>query len=126
MNLNQVTLPVNDMDISTSFYRKLGFTQIVDTPHYARFECPEGEATFSLSLESSTIGCGTIIYFEHQQLDHWVNELKEKGFIFEQEPIDQAYLWREAVLYDPSGHKIKLFWAGENRINPPWRVNIKE
>ena len=32
MNLNQVTLPVNDMEMSTKFYRDLGFTQIVDTP----------------------------------------------------------------------------------------------
>lgn len=38
MNLNQVTLPVADMDAATAFYRLLGFTQIVDTPHYARFE----------------------------------------------------------------------------------------
>ena len=47
MNLNQVTLPVNNMDMSTKFYRDLGFTQIVDTPHYDRFECPEGDVTFS-------------------------------------------------------------------------------
>ncbi len=122
MNLNQVTLPVNDMDISTQFYRDLGFTQIVDTPHYARFECPEGDSTFSLSLENSNIQCGTVIYFEHEKLDAWVNDLKIKGFHFDQEPTDQSYLWREAILHDPSGHKIKLYWAGENRINPPWRV----
>jgi catechol 2,3-dioxygenase-like lactoylglutathione lyase family enzyme len=51
MNLNQITLPVTDMEISTKFYRDLGFTQIVDTPHYARFECPDGDSTFSLSLD---------------------------------------------------------------------------
>jgi catechol 2,3-dioxygenase-like lactoylglutathione lyase family enzyme len=124
MNLNQVTLPVNNMEESSKFYRNLGFTQIVDTPHYARFECPKGDSTFSLSLESSNIVGGTVIYFEHEQLDNWVNELKLKGFSFEQEPIDQSYLWREAVLRDPSGHKIKLYWAGENRLNPPWRVEI--
>jgi catechol 2,3-dioxygenase-like lactoylglutathione lyase family enzyme len=122
VNLNQVTLPVNDMEMSTKFYRDLGFTQIVDTPHYARFECPEGDSTFSLSLENSKILCGTVIYFEHEQLDDWVNELKVKGFNFDQEPIDKSYLWREAILHDPSGHKIKLYWAGVNRINPPWRV----
>jgi catechol 2,3-dioxygenase-like lactoylglutathione lyase family enzyme len=99
VNLNQVTLPVNNMDKSTKFYRDLGFTQIVDAPHYARFECPEG--------------------------DDWVNKLKVKGFSFDQEPTDQSYLWREAILHDPSGNKIKLYWAGENRINPPWRVEIR-
>ena len=39
-----------------------------------------------------------------------------------QEPTDQHWLWREAILHDPSGNKIKLYWAGENRLNPPWRV----
>ena len=124
MNLNQITLPVNDMDVSTSFYRQLGFTQIVDTPHYARFECPQGGSTFSLSLSDEKISCGIVIYFEHEKLDEWVNALKVKGFNFTQEPVDQSYLWREAILFDPSGHKIKLYWAGENRLNPPWRVEI--
>lgn len=122
MNLNQVTLPVENMDKSTEFYRTLGFTQIVDTPHYARFECPEGESSFSLSLQDSKAVDGTVIYFEHEQLDEWVSELKLKGVSFDEEPIDQPYLWREAVLHDPSGNKIKLYWAGENRLNPPWRV----
>jgi catechol 2,3-dioxygenase-like lactoylglutathione lyase family enzyme len=112
------------MDKSTKFYRDLGFTQIVDTPHYARFECPEGDTTFSLSLEDADVACGTVIYFEHEKLDEWVNKLKIKGFSFDQEPTDQSYLWREAILHDPSGNKIKLYWAGENRINPPWRVEI--
>ena len=35
---------------------------------------------------------------------------------------DMGHLWREAILYDPSRNKIKLYWAGENRLNPPWRV----
>jgi hypothetical protein len=48
MNLNQVTLPAADLEASASFYRRMGFTQIVSSPHYARFECPEGDATFSI------------------------------------------------------------------------------
>ena len=125
MNLNQVTLPVNNMDTSTKFYRDLGFTQIVDTPHYARFECPEGDASFSLLLEDANVINSAIIYFEHEDLDKWVNKLKAMGIEFDQEPTDQRYLWREAVLHDPSGNKIKLYWAGDNRLNPPWRVEIR-
>jgi catechol 2,3-dioxygenase-like lactoylglutathione lyase family enzyme len=125
VNLNQVTLPVNNMDTSTKFYRDLGFTQIVDTPHYARFECPEGDATFSLLLEDANVINSAIIYFEHEDLDNWVNKLKAMGIEFDQEPTDQRYLWREAVLHDPSGNKIKLYWAGDNRLNPPWRVEIR-
>lgn len=32
MNLNQVTLPVDNMARATAFYRRLGFLYIVDTP----------------------------------------------------------------------------------------------
>jgi catechol 2,3-dioxygenase-like lactoylglutathione lyase family enzyme len=123
MNLNQVTLPVKDMVKAVEFYIRLGFTQIVDTPHYARFECPKGDTTFSLSLDELSFLNGAVIYFEHAELDKWVAELVADGVEFDQQPKDESYLWREAVLRDPSGNKIKLYWAGENRLNPPWRVN---
>lgn len=123
MNLNQVTLPVDDMPKAVAFYQQLGFLLIVDTPHYARFECPEGDATFSLSLSEENFSNGAIIYFEHPQLDKWVTQLKNEGIEFDQLPEDMSYLWREAMLRDPAGNKIKLFYAGENRLNPPWRVN---
>lgn len=122
MNLNQVTLPVKEMAKATEFYRKMGFLQIVDTPHYARFECPHGDSSFSLILDDAEFKNGGIIYFENEGLDKLVEDLKRKGFEFDQEPEDMRYLWREAVLRDPSGNKIKLYWAGENRLNPPWRV----
>lgn len=122
MDLNQVTLPVSNMDETTNFYRRMGFLQIVDTPHYARFECTSGDSSFSLSLEEIGAQNKSVIYFEHQALDELVGELKAKGIEFFQEPKDMSYLWREAVLFDPSGNKIKLYWAGENRLNPPWRV----
>ncbi|MFC3031237.1 VOC family protein [Pseudoalteromonas fenneropenaei] len=124
MNLNQVTLPVSNMAECVQFYLALGFTQIVATPHYARFKCPEGDATFSLSLQEGEVCNGAVIYFECEHLDEWVSSLVEKGFNFEQMPTDERYLWREAVLKDPSGNKIKLYWAGENRLSPPWKVNI--
>ena len=49
MNLNQVTVSVSDVERSISFYEQLGLKLIVKSlPHYARFECPQGDATFSL------------------------------------------------------------------------------
>jgi|TARA_B110000967_G_scaffold198807_1_gene232345 catechol 2,3-dioxygenase-like lactoylglutathione lyase family enzyme len=126
VNLNQVTLPVIDMPEATAFYRKMGFLQIVDTPHYARFESQQGEATFSLTLNTLRTVNPTLIYFEHQQLDGLVNSLMSKGLRFQQEPTDMSYLWREAILNDPSGNKIILYWAGKNRRNPPWRVELND
>jgi len=122
MNLNQITLPVRNMPKATDFYRRLGFLQIVDTPHYARFESQDGDATFSLDLNTSDQDNPSVIYFEHEALDELVKELKTRGFVFAQEPKDMDWLWREAVLFDPSNNKIKLYWAGENRLYPPWRV----
>ncbi|WP_435274166.1 VOC family protein [Psychrobium sp. nBUS_13] len=126
MNLNQVTLPVINMSEAVSFYLTLGFTQIVDTEHYARFICPRGDATFSLALNEQAFSNGAIVYFEHEELDQWVEELLGKGIEFLQPPAMASYLWKEAVLLDPSGNKIKLYWAGKNRLNPPWRVNISK
>ncbi|WP_144208657.1 VOC family protein [Shewanella donghaensis] len=129
MRLNQVTLSVFNMQDCCEFYLTMGFTQIVKTDHYARYVCPDGDATFSLRLDqqlSMDNQHRSVIYFEHEQLDKWVAELVVKGIKFEQLPVDQPYLWREAILFDPSGNKIKLYWAGENRINPPWRVAITQ
>jgi catechol 2,3-dioxygenase-like lactoylglutathione lyase family enzyme len=122
MNLNQVTIPAVDIEESAEFYRRMGFLQIVDSPHYARFECPEGDATFSLSLVESAPDSSATIYFENEHLDELVESLIGAGFTFDKPPTDQRYLWREAVLHDPAGNKIILYWAGEARKNPPWRV----
>ncbi|MGH9764766.1 MAG: VOC family protein, partial [Blastocatellia bacterium] len=62
------------------------------------------------------------VYFECHDLDQTVRSLKAKGLIFESDPADQEWLWREAYLRDPDGNLICLYYAGENRLNPPWRV----
>ena len=125
MNLNQVTLPVSDVERSAAFYRLMGFTQIVDAPHYARFECPDGDATFSLhSAEGG--GTGVVVYFECDDLDERVAELEERGFEFRQPPRDESWLWREARLLDPDGNELCLYRAGENRRFPPWRVELRD
>ena len=124
MNMNQVTLPALNIAESVSFYRRLGLLQIVDSDAYARFECPDGDATFSLSLaDESKTGGSSRIYFEHEELDALCERLKNEGFEFTQMPQDESWQWREAWLNDPSGNSICLFWAGENRKNPPWRIN---
>ncbi|MFT4655192.1 MAG: catechol 2,3-dioxygenase-like lactoylglutathione lyase family enzyme [Kangiellaceae bacterium] len=124
MNLNQVTLGTTNIAQTKVFYQLLGFILIVDTPHYLRFACPVGEASFSFVLEQQ-VSSTTTVYFEHEALDNAVDALLEKGVEFIELPADKPYLWREAVLSDPSGNKIKLFWAGKNRLNPPWKVPVK-
>ena len=124
MNLNQVTLPVTDFDQTVAFYRNMGFTLIVHSPpRYARFECPDGDSTFSLhSVPEAPGNTGVVVYFECPDLDSRVEQLVAAGIEFTQLPTDEHWLWREARLTDPSGNVICLFWAGDNRRNPPWRV----
>ena len=123
MNLNQITLPASDIEQSASFYRGMGFLQIVDSPRYARFECPEGDATFSVHLvEHLPADTGVVVYFECSDLDGRVEQLLSKGFEFHKLPTDERWLWRESRLIDPAGNVICLYQAGENRRNPPWRV----
>ena len=53
MNLNQVTVASTDVARAIEFYSKLGLKLIVKSPpKYARFECPEGQSTFSVHLPS--------------------------------------------------------------------------
>ncbi len=35
---------------------------------------------------------------------------------------DMPWLWREARLRDPDGHRLCLLRARENRKHPPWRL----
>ena len=65
---------------------------------------------------------GIWIYFECDNLDMQVQELISKGVIFEELPIDQVWLWREARLRDLDDNLIILYSAGENRLNPPWKI----
>lgn len=123
MDLNQVTLPAVDLEKSTSFYRRMGFLQIVDSPRYARFECPRGSATFSLhAVDEPPPDSGVVVYFECENLDAEVVRLEDRGIEFTSPPTDQSWRWREARLRDPTGNEICLFHAGENRKHPPWRV----
>lgn len=124
MNLNQVTIPSIDLEISVRFYQKLGLQLIVDSiPRYARFVCPDGTATFSIHrVEKLAVGEGVTVYFECENLDVEYNRLIAEGLEFIHPPINQTWLWREAKLKDPDGNNIILFYGGENRVNPPWRI----
>ncbi len=127
MNLNQITLPALDIEASSRFYRSLGLNQIVKSPHYARFESPEGDATFSIHQHDRPGGdTGVVVYFECHHLDQTVDRLAASGLNFEQPPEDTRWLWREARLKDPSGNTICLYHAGENRKYPPWRIDATE
>ncbi len=125
MNLNQVTVPSTDVKKSVDFYKTLGLRLIVEAlPRYARFEFPDGDSTFSVhKVDNLKKGDGVIVYFEEKHIDDYVGQLVKKGIIFDQMPADQTYLWREAKLMDPDGNQLIIFYGGDNRKNPPWRIS---
>ncbi|HVF48169.1 MAG TPA: VOC family protein [Pyrinomonadaceae bacterium] len=125
MKLNQVTIYSERPVETVEFFEKLGLRRIVDSlPRYARLECPDGEATLSVNIADNVLANETItLYFECDDLDSKVTELKRLGLTFDEDPTDRPWLWRQAYLKDPNGNKICLFYAGENRKNPPWRLS---
>jgi catechol 2,3-dioxygenase-like lactoylglutathione lyase family enzyme len=128
VRLNQVTVGATDYARSVAYYKALGLRQIVDSPpHYARFELPDGEATFSIHLvDRPPTDDFPLVYFETHDLDAEVSRLKAVGVAFEHDPKDQRWAWREAYLRDPAGNRICLYQAGVNRRYPPWRIDIKD
>ena len=125
MNLNQVTIYTNYPLETVEFYQKLGLQIIVDSlPRYARLLCPDGDSTLSIHISDEQFpNSNIVLYFECEDLDAKVSELKNLGLKFEQEPQDESWLWRESYLRDPNNNKICLFYGGANRKSPPWRVN---
>ena len=128
MNLNQVTIPSVDVAKAVTFYKTLGLQLIVDAlPRYARFECPDGDATFSIhKVDTLPKGNGITVYFENDNLDKKVENLLKKGITFEELPNDKTWKWREARLKDPDNNQIVIFRAGKNRKNPPWRIKSEK
>ena len=124
MNLNQVTIYSEKPVETVEFFQTLGLKIIVDSlPRYARLECPDGQSTLSVHVADDVVVTNNIVlYFDCENLDATVKELKSKGLVFDEDPTDREWLWRQAYLKDPNNNKICLFYAGDNRKNPPWRV----
>lgn len=125
MRLNQITVGSTDLDRAERFYRLLGLRMIVKSDDYLRFECPFGESTFSVEhVNAVTPEAQVTIYFEldeYNQVDEHYQRLRD-SIQFSQPPTDMPWLWREARLQDPDGHRLCLFHAGSARRNPPWRL----
>jgi len=124
MRLNQVTAAASDLGASIAFYELLGLKLIVKSEHYARFELPEGEATFSLHGVDGPIPRENApqLYFEVDDVEREIRRLTQAGVAIERQPQHQTWLWHEAWLRDPAGNAICIYRAGENRRHPPWRI----
>src|SRR5215468_2222937 len=104
LRLNHVTAPATDLAASIAFYERLGLKLIVRADHYARFELPDGDATFSLELAPEVARqFAPVIYFECD-VDAEHARLARAGVEFKSVPETKSWLWREAHLRDPAGN----------------------
>ena len=76
-----------------------------------------------MAVEHPIPSDGIVVYFECENLDEVVAQLSAQGVEFDSHPVDQAWKWREAHLHDLDGNRLILFYAGENRKYPPWRID---
>ncbi|MCZ8283690.1 MAG: VOC family protein [Aquidulcibacter sp.] len=128
MFLSHITLLVSDIPRSKAFYQALGLELIVDAAHYCRFRANldgQGSQTLSISHSPGPIGASCHVGFEFaspEALDFYADLLQSRGFALAEHPQDRSWLWRDVILHDPDGHEILLLYAGDNKLNPPWRV----
>lgn len=122
MNLNQITIGVTDVPAAIPFYEALGLILIVHThDDYARFEMPDGGATFSLHRVDEVIAGTTLVYFEVEDVAATSQKAEAAGAIIESGPTKQSWLWEETRLRDPFGNTLCFYHAGDARRFPPWR-----
>jgi len=126
LRLNQVTVSVTDIPRAAAFYTGLGLVPIVVSDHYRRFVLPRGGATLSLHVCEGPVASTTTVYLESDDLDGVHAALTGRGYVFEHGPVDQSWNWREARLRDPDGNVLCLYQAGDDRLDPPWRVRSAE
>ena len=105
MNLNQITVPSLILSKSIPFYQKLGLKLIVNShPGYARFNCPNGDATFSIQkVNALPKGEGIFVYFECSNLDEYVDELIAKDIKFAVHPLKTGPAMAETGPRCPGG-----------------------
>ena len=56
------------------------------------------------------------LYFEVRDLDAFCQRLRNRGFVFTQQPQMMPWGWRHAYLNDPEGREMSLYWAGDLRM----------
>jgi catechol 2,3-dioxygenase-like lactoylglutathione lyase family enzyme len=129
MRLSHVTLHVADVPRSRDFYLRFGFELIVDEARYARFLARVGEGpgneTLSIERREGPFRPAAQMGLEFPTagaLDAYVADLRQRGIPGVEGPVDREWLWRDARVVDPDGHEWMLFYAGRNKLDPPWRV----
>lgn len=124
MNLGwfELSLDVNDFDLSCAFYEKLGF-EVVDRSDEGRHATVQrGNCRLGLYQGRSP---ETVLLFWQGDVPEIARDLKDKGLTFERDPAPEGK-GAGALLRDPDGLAIYLInIRGEARSGPPFNDDRK-
>jgi len=94
-------------------------------PRYARLECPDGESTLSVNIaEEIALTNKIVLYFECDDLDDKVEELKAAGLVFSEDPTDHDWLWRQAYLKESERQQNMFVLCGRESQKPSLACKI--
>ena len=128
---NVITFGVRDLPLFRSFYRRLGWPQIVDSDDFAAFEL-RGAVLALFPVEKLAadghaepeLGSGGIRFTigmmadSAQDVDEMTELVRHAGGRVTKEPVDAEFFeGRSAYVADPEGNYWEIAWAGpENPI----------
>lgn len=115
MPARHLKLIVADLERSVSFYKALGLILVShNSPVFARFTCLNGDATLSLAVTQSAPVPPTSQLFFECEAGGPTERPKVRSMRAVQDPTDLQGAWREARLWDPDGHSIRLYFARDS------------
>lgn len=109
--LNMIVIHVKEMERSIRFYRDvLGLAFDFEEEGMAYFSIGSETEKVSLMLhltaEPEPADHGIGLDFKVNDVEALVSEIKEKGGLIVQEPIEREWGVKEAVIADPDGYKL--------------------
>jgi methylmalonyl-CoA/ethylmalonyl-CoA epimerase len=111
--IGQIALAVSDVDRAEHFYRDaLGLRHLYRYGDLTFFDCAGVRLLLEKAHDPETITHGSPIYFTCNDIALTVNELQQRGVVFDSLPrliakLDDHDLWM-AFFTDPDGHTLAL------------------
>ena len=109
--LSFITLQVGDIETTKQWYIDVvGLHVEQETPGQIAVLASDGGTRLCLESGPPVSEPGRIdLLFEVDDVDATHAALSDKGVAFWREPTDEIYGHRNAILYDPVGHKVEFF-----------------
>ncbi len=111
-SLDHLYMQVSDLERSTAFYERLGFTS-TRWGDYVRLEGRNG-MYIGMEQGNNAVGASIELVVRVDDVDRRFRELSADGIGFEGSPADQEWGARHVWLTDPDGNRLSLFSTRED------------